>query len=56
MKDEAGRLIDMPYATGEKQRNGSRRNEEAEPKWKQRPVMNVSGGENKFKAVMNSIA
>ena len=47
MKDEAGRLIDMPYATGEKQRNGSRRNEEAEPKWKQCPVVDMSGGESK---------
>ena len=46
----------MPYATGEKQRNGSRRNEEAEPKWKQHPVVDVSGGEGKSDAVKNKIA
>ena len=36
------------YATGEEQRNSSRRNEEAESKLKQYPVVDVSGGENKF--------
>ena len=35
------------YATGEEWRNSSKRNEEAEPKQKQRPVVNVSGGESK---------
>ena len=32
---------------GEEQRNSSRWNEEAEPKQKARPVMDVSGGESK---------
>ena len=41
---------------GEKQRDSYKRNEEAEPKWKQCPVMDVSGGENKFNAVKNNIA
>ena len=41
---------------GEKQRDSYKRNEEAEPKWKQHPVMDVSGGENKFNAVKNNIA
>ena len=31
----------------EELRNSSRRNEEAKPKWKQCPVMDVSGGESK---------
>ena len=33
--------------TGEEQRNSSRRNEEPEAKWKQCPVVDVSGGESK---------
>ena len=36
-----------PYATGEEQRNNSRKNEEAEPKQKQDPVVDVTGGESK---------
>ena len=35
------------YATGEEQRYSSRRNEKAEPKQKQCPVLDVSGGESK---------
>ena len=35
------------YGTGEEWRNSSRRSEEAESKWKQRPVVDVSGGESK---------
>ena len=35
------------YATGEEMRNSSRRNEEAESKQKQHPVVDVSGGESK---------
>ena len=47
MKDELPRLVGSQYATGEEQRNSSRRNEEAEPKQKQCPVVHVSGGESK---------
>jgi len=32
-----------PYATGEEWRNSSGKNEEAEPKQKQHPVLNVTG-------------
>ena len=32
---------------GGEQRNSFRRNEEAEPKWKQCPVVDMSGGESK---------
>ena len=35
------------YATAEEQRNSSRRNEEAEPKGKQCPTVDASGGESK---------
>ena len=48
LKDELPRQTSAQYATGEKQRNSSRRNEKTEPKQKQHPVVNVSGGENKF--------
>ena len=47
LKDELPRLVGAQYATGEEQRNSSRRNEEAEPKQKQLPVVDVSGGESK---------
>ena len=46
LKDELPRSVGAQYATGQKQRNSSRRNEEAEPKWKQCPGVDVSGGES----------
>ena len=48
LEDEHLRLVGAQYTTGEEQRNNSRRNEEAEPKWKQCPVGDVSGGESKI--------
>ena len=47
LKDELPRLVGTQYATGEEQRNSSRRNEKSEQKQKQHPVVNVSGGETK---------
>ena len=47
LKDEPLRSVDFQYATGEEWKNSSRRNKEAEPKWKQRPVVDVSGGKSK---------
>ena len=44
-KDEPPRLVGDQYFTGVKQRNSSRKNEEAEPKWKWCLVVIVSGGE-----------
>ena len=41
------RLVGVKYATGEEQRNSSRKNEEAEPKQKGCRVVDVSGGERK---------
>ena len=35
------------YATGEEWRESSRRHEEAEPKQKQHPIVDVSDGESK---------
>ena len=45
LKDELPRLLGAQYATGDQRRNNSRKNEEAEPKTKQCPVVDVSGGE-----------
>ena len=47
LKDEAPRSVGVQCATGEEQINSSRRNEEVEPKQKQCPVVEVSGGESK---------
>ena len=47
LKDELPRFVGAYYATGEEQKNSSRRNEEAEPKWTQHPDMDMSGGESK---------
>ena len=47
LKDELTRLVGVQYATGEEQRNNSRRNEEAEPKWKQHPVVDVTSDGSK---------
>ena len=47
LKDEFPRLLGAQYSTGEGRRNSSRRTEEAEPKWKQRPVVDMSGDKSK---------
>ena len=46
LKGELPSSVDVQYAT-EEQRNSSRRNEEAEPKQKQCPFLDVSGDESK---------
>ena len=46
LKDEPSRSLGVQYTTREEQRNSSRRNEEAEPKWKQRSAVDVSDGES----------
>ena len=48
-KDELPRLVGTQYTTGQEQRNSSRRNEEAEPKWKQHPVVDVTGDTSKVR-------
>ena len=47
LKDDLSRSVDAQYATGEEQRNSFRKNEEAEPKWKQYPVVEVTGDGSK---------
>ena len=39
LKDELPKLVGAQYATGEEQRNSSRKNEEAEPKQKLWPLV-----------------
>ena len=39
--------VDAQYATGEKWRNNSRKNEEMESKQKQQPVVDVTGDRSK---------
>ena len=47
LKDEFPRSVGAQYATGEEQRNNSRRNEKAEPKQKQHSIVEMTGDENK---------
>ena len=49
LKEELPRVVGVQYTTVEKQGNSSRKNEEAEPKWKQHPAVDVSGGESKVR-------
>ena len=47
MKDEFPRLVGAQFATGEEEKNSSKKNEEAEPKLKQHPVVVVTSDRNK---------
>ena len=49
LEDELPRLVGAQYATGEEWSNSSRSNEEAEPKRKQCPAMDVSGGKSQVR-------
>ena len=43
LKDEFRRLVGAQYAAGDQWRNNSRKNEESEPKQKQRRAVDVTG-------------
>ena len=47
LKGELPRLVGAQYATGEEWRNNTRKNEETEPKRKQRPVVDMTGDGSK---------
>ena len=47
LEDELPKSVGAQYATEEEWRNSSRRNEEAEPKQKQCPAVDMSDGESK---------
>ena len=47
LKYELPRSVGAQYATGEEWRNNTRKSEEMEPKWKQHPVVDVTGDGSK---------
>ena len=47
LKNELPKSVGDQYATGDQWRNNSRENEEIDPKWKQRPVVNVTSERSK---------
>ena len=47
LKHKLSRSVGAQHTTGEERRNNSRKNEEAEPKQKQHPVMDVTGDGSK---------
>ena len=47
LKEELPRSVGAQYATGDQQRNNSRKNEWMEPEQKQYPVMDVTGDRSK---------
>ena len=49
LKDELPRSAGAQYAIGEEWRNNSRKNEEAEPKRKQCPIVDVTGNGSKVR-------
>ena len=46
LKDEPEKSLAVQYATGQECSNSSKRNEEAEPKWKQYTLVDMPGGES----------
>ena len=49
LKEELPRSVGAQYATGDQQRNNSRKNEGMEPKQKQYPVVGVTGDRSKVR-------
>ena len=47
LKEELPRWVDAQYAPGDQCRNNSRKNEGMEPKQKQYPAVDVTGGRSK---------
>ena len=47
LKEELHKSVGAHYATGDKSRNNSRKNEGMEPKQKQYPVVDVTGDRSK---------
>ena len=54
LRDELSRSVGAQYATGDKGRNNSRKNEEMDPKQKQHPPVDVM--EVKSDAIKSNIA
>ena len=49
LKDELAESVGTQYATGDRWRNNSRKNEEMEPKRKQHPAVGVTGDVSKIR-------
>ena len=49
LKDELPRSVGAQYATGDQWRNNSSKNGEMEPKQKQQPVVDMTGGGSKVR-------
>ena len=56
LKDELPRSVGAQYATGDRWRNNSRKNEGMEPKQKQYPAVDVTGDRTRSDAVKSNIA
>ena len=56
LKDELRRSVGAQYATGEEWRSNTRKNEEMEPKQKQRAVVDVTDDASEVQCCKNNIA
>ena len=56
LKEELPRSVGAQYATGDEWRNNSRKNEGMEPKQKQHPVVDVTGGRSKVRCYKKTIS
>ena len=55
LKDELPRLVGAQYATGDQERNNSRKNEQMKPKQKQHPAVDVTGDRSKVQCCKEKI-
>ena len=56
LKEELPRFVGAQYATGDQQRNNSRKNEGMEPKQKQYPAVDVTGDRSKAQCCKRNVA
>ena len=56
LKDEFPESVGAQYATGDQQRNNSRKNEETKPKQKQYPVVDVTADGSQVQCGKSNIA
>ena len=56
LQEELPRLVGAQYATGDRWRNNSRKNEEMEPKQKEYPAVDVTGDRRKVRYCKQNIA
>ena len=56
LKDELPTMVGAQYTSAEEWRNNTRKNEEVVLKWKQQPVVDVTGEGSQVNAGKNNIA